>query len=286
MAAPVKKPTLRVLYLFCGKPRKADVHHYLRELSEANNFDLHVREIDIERQASDNLLEAALWDTIFAELDSGNWDVILMSPPCNTFSRARFNWKDCPGPRPFRNLEWPRGFQWLAGANLQLVRDHNYWVAQTIAAARKIAANGMAFLIEHPEDLGACHGESPASIWQLDDMHQLQTDTNATTWAVFQCYFAAPSPKPTRFISNLESCNELPFATWPKFDAMRQYLGPLPQSCGHNSHAKRLLGQLPNGKWATAGSASYPPQLCQYLAELIAKGMGSYYLFTRPDSSF
>ena len=58
MAAPVKKPTLRVLYLFCGKPRKADVHHYLHKLSEANNFDLHVREIDIERQASSKLSEA------------------------------------------------------------------------------------------------------------------------------------------------------------------------------------------------------------------------------------
>ena len=179
----MKKPTLRVLYLFCGKPRKADVHHYLHKLSEANNFELHVREIDIERQASDNLLEATLWDTIFAELDSGNWDVILMSPPCNTFSRARFNWKACPGPRPLRNLEWPRGFPWLAGANLQLVKDHNYLVDQTIAAARRSAANGMAYLIEHPEDLG------------ITSQH-LAVRGHAPTTAGHKCHYVGSFPVP------------------------------------------------------------------------------------------
>ena len=58
------------------------------------------------------------------------------------------------------------------------------------------------------------------------------------------------------------------------FDKERQYLGPLPTFCGHSTHAKRLLGQLPSGKWATEGSAAYPPALCKYLAELIASRVG------------
>ena len=229
----------------------------------------------MERQASDDLLNSQLWDKIFQELEAGLWDVVVMSPPCNTFSRVRFNWKTSPGPRPLRNFHWPRGFPWLTGSNLQLVQDHNYLVDQTIATAHKCFQCNADFLIEHPEDLGACHGEWPASIWQWETMQQLQQATKATTWAVFQCHFDAPSPKPTRFLSTLKPCQELPHATWPVFDKERQYLGPLPTFCGHSTHAKRLLGQLPSGKWATEGSAAYPPALCKYLAELIASRVGS-----------
>ena len=264
-----------MLYLFCGKPRKADVKHYLQEFGLEHEFSLHVTEVDVERQASDDLLNSQLWDKIFQELEAGLWNVVVMSPPCNTFSRVRFNWKTSPGPRPLRNFNWPRGFPWLTGSNLQLAQDHNYLVDQTIATAHKCFQCNADFLIEHPEDLGACHGEWPASIWQWETLQQLQQATKATTWAVFQCHFDAPSPKPTRFLSTLKPCQELSYATWPVFDKERQYLGPLPTFCGHSTHAKRLLGQLPNGKWATEGSAAYPPALCKYLAELIASRVGS-----------
>ena len=240
----------------------------------------------MERQASDDLLNSQLWDKIFQELESGLWDVVVMSPPCNTFSRVRFNWKISPGPRPLRNFNWPRGFPWLTGSNLQLAQDHNYLVDQTIATAHKCFQCKADFLIEHPEDLGACHGEWPASIWQWETMQQLQQSTGATTWAIFQCHFDAPSPKPTRFLSTLEPCQELQYATWPKFDESRQYLGPLPTSCGHSTHAKRLLGQLPSGKWATEGSAAYPPATLQIPGRAHRQPGGELTgLFTRPSCS-
>ena len=134
----------------------------------------------MERQASDDLLNSQLWDKTFQELEAGLWDVVVMSPPCNTFSRVRFNWKTSPGPRPLRNFNWPRGFPWLTGSNLQLAQDHNYLVDQTIATAHKCFQCNADFLIEHPEDLGACHGEWPASIWQWETMQQLQQATKAT----------------------------------------------------------------------------------------------------------
>ena len=98
------------------------------------------------------------------ELEAGLWDVVVMSPPCNAFSRVHFNWETSPGPQPHRNFNWPRGFPWLTGSNLQLVQDHNYLVDQTITTAHKCFQCNADFHIEHPEDLGACHGEWPASI--------------------------------------------------------------------------------------------------------------------------
>ena len=217
----------------------------------------------MERQASDDLLNSQLWDKIFQELEAGLWDVVVMSPPCNTFSRVRFNWKTSPGPRPLRNFHWPRGFPWLTGSNLQLAQDHNYLVDQTIATAHKCFQCNADFLIEHPEDLGACHGEWPASIWQWETMQQLQQATKATTWAVFQCHFDAPSPKPTRFLSTLKPCQQLPHATWPVFDEGPTVLGP-PAYVLWTLHACQApFG--PTAKWEMGhrGFCSLPPGALQ-----------------------
>ena len=109
-------------------------------------------------------------------------------------------------------------------------------MVNSINLARAVADAGGHYLFEHPEDLGRVADESPASIWQLDEMRQLQVDTRATTWAIFQCAFNADSPKPTRFLSNLKRCATLKYATWPRFDSSRRYLGPLPLGCGHKFH--------------------------------------------------
>jgi hypothetical protein len=178
---------LKVLYLFAGAPRRADINSFLHASSLAQEFDLNVREVDIARSESDDLSSAQLWEQLFAEIRDGKYDVIIMSPPCGTWSRVRFQWQLHPGPRPQRNKSWPWGFPWLSAAQRKKVDVANYFVSQTIQAAYIAYAAGTFFLIEHPEDLGSVNGESPASIWQLEEMRDLQIATEATTWAVFQC---------------------------------------------------------------------------------------------------
>eukprot|EP00435_Cladocopium_sp_Y103_P004894 s4940_g1.t1 len=57
------------------------------------------------------------------------------------------------------------------------------------------------------------------------------------------------------------------FLGLPKFDVLGFYKGPLPNSCGH-VHKHKLLGKTQN-KWNTSPAASYPPGLCEFLAQLI-----------------
>ena len=109
-------------------------------------------------------------------------------------------------------------------------------------------------------------GEQPASIWQLTEMRQLQIDTVATTFAMFQCEFGATTSKPTRFLSNIPWFRRCRYSTWPKFTDKRQYRGPLPVRCVHKFDVKKLIGKDKSGKWITSASAAYPPQLCQFLA--------------------
>ena len=171
--------------MFAGAPRRADINSFLHGYSQAQNFTLHVREVDIERSESDDLSRDQLWEEIFTEIRDGKYDVLIMSPPCGTWSRVRFQWQLHPGPRPQRNKSWPWGFPWLSAAQRKKVDLANYFVSQTIRAAHLAFEVGAFFLIEHPEDLGTVNGEAPASIWQLDEMRDLQIITNATTWAIF-----------------------------------------------------------------------------------------------------
>ena len=115
-------------------------------------------------------------------------------------------------------------FPWLSAAQRKKVDLANYFVSQTIRAAHLAFEVGAFFLIEHPEDLGTVNGEAPASIWQLDEMHDLQIVTNATTWAIFQCGYGADTSKPTRFLSSIPGIKAR-FSKWPAFDEQGKICG-------------------------------------------------------------
>eukprot|EP00434_Breviolum_minutum_P013170 symbB.v1.2.011607.t2/scaffold783.1/size170700/1 len=255
----------------CGRVHvcRADVKQCLKKLALKHHFELEIREVDIERSSDDDLTKSQLWDELLEQIRSGHFDVVFMSPPCNTWSRVRFQWQQFPGPRPVRNAAWPMGFPWLSAKQKEIVEFANYFVRQTIQACYA-AASRTKFLVEHPEGLGAVGRERPASVWQLDEMRQMVLDANATTWAVFQCQYGGLTPKPTRFVSNIRDAKKAKYNKWPSFSKDGQYLGPLPYSCGHRWHVKKLIGKSKDGRFQTGPSAAYPAGLCMFLAQLIA----------------
>lgn len=263
-----------MLYLFCGRERKADIKHFLQRFGSNDNFQVHVREVDIERSDADDLLQQQLWDEIFKELHQGLYDVVVVTPPCNSFSRARCNSFLAPGPVPVRNVNHPWGFPWLSGNNRQLILDHNFLLSQSFATMNICLEVGCDFLFEHPEDLGkTINGDKPASVWQLEEMRKFVESGSAFTFAIFQCHFGAQSPKPTRFVTTFPLAKSFPWQGWPQFDEDRNYLGPLPSACSHQFHVRKLIGKE-KGKWKTADSAAYPPPLCKWLAQLIVSRKG------------
>ena len=238
-------------------------------------FELSIKELDIERSEADDLLQASLWEQIWHEIENNFWDVVILTPPCNTFSRARCRALGAPGPPPLRNVMHPWGFPWLTGNNWELIQDHNFLVTQCFKTIHKCIANAVDFLFEHPEDLGVTNlGEHPASVWQLAETKQLVEEFLVITFAIFQCHFGALSPKPTRFMTSLSEANKFPHQGLPTFDSARHYMGPLPSSCSHKFHVQKLIGKE-KGKWKTAAAAAYPPGLCKWLAALIVSRMGA-----------
>ena len=102
---------------------------------------------------------------------------------------------------------------------------------------------------------------------------ELIPSCSANTFAIQQCHFGALTPKPTRFLSTFEFQDDRCHFGLPRLDKLGAYKGPLPKSCGHY-HQHKLLGKTAN-KWNTSPSASYPPGLCRFLAELVLNAIAS-----------
>lgn len=144
------------MYLFAGKRRQADVGSCLNKMHSDGRIALRLIEFDIERSETHDLRSNDLWDQITARLRKGRW-FLIVSPPCNTFSRARFQWRLHPGPRPLRSRTWPKGFPWLSGLNQAIVNEANEFVLKCLDACSVAVQHGGWFLLEHPEDLGKVH---------------------------------------------------------------------------------------------------------------------------------
>ena len=162
-----QRKTLKVMYLFAGRQRHSDIGAFLRKAEKSGKFRLVLMEFDIERSPDHDLTDDALWDRIFALLKEGDW-VLVVSPPCNTFSRARFQHQQHPGPKPLRTRAWPKGFPWLSDSNKSKVLEANLFVERSLKGCEIAATTGGFFILEHPEDLGTVQGEQPGSIWQWE----------------------------------------------------------------------------------------------------------------------
>ena len=186
--AQVSEKTLRTLYVFAGVQRKADLRFFLEVLQGPGGFSLFMKEVDWLRGPDQDVADDDFWDALMKELDSGEFDLVIITPPCNTHSRARSSF--LPGPRPIRNALHPWGFPWLEGKNLRDCELSNLMVRRTFDAVSRAQQVGAKFLMEHPEDLGrTASGDVPAALWQYEETRDLQVATGATTWALSQCPF-------------------------------------------------------------------------------------------------
>ena len=87
-----------------------------------------IQEFDILRGAEFDLSSPSIWADLFTQVEAGSWDVLILSPPCGTFRRARFHYAGKFGPRPLRTRAYMRGFPWLRDSDKNSVELANYFV--------------------------------------------------------------------------------------------------------------------------------------------------------------
>ena len=208
-------------------------------------------------------MDDEVWSGIVATIP--DYDVVVASPPCNTWTRAVFQ---PDGPGPVRDRAHPWGLPTLRpGSSLWTkCQQGSVLVQRALEACERAQALLRTWLLEHPEDLGAAKTGVPASIWALQPTIDLMTSPDVVSVAVFQCGFGAETSKPTRFAGNLPGLTALGWPGWPRLSKVFSYLGPLPDQCRCGVRHRPLLGKTQQGTFRTAPSAAYPPLLCKALA--------------------
>ena len=268
----------RVLYLFAGRARQADFGKALDEVvalwnscANAVSMTVALEEIDTLRGGlAHNLLEVEAQDSFIRRVSEGEFDLVIVTPPCNTFSRAVFQ-KD-KGPKPIRDKQWPKGFPWLEKEARDRAEESNSLVdfSISILQAASVAKRPSSWRctrswLEFPEDLGRAPLGVPASIWQRSELRALP---GMERRSFFQCEVAAVDySKATGVMTDIAGFFEgFPsYPGWPEHDEECRYLGPLPPVCRHGGHPG-LRGKDEDGNWKTGPTGAYPAEICRHMA--------------------
>ena len=272
----------RVLYLFSGASRKASVASFLQELAAGAEMEFEVHEIDIQNSIEWDLADKSLQRRLLQELAEGTYHVVLITPPCSTWSRVRG--ANCRGPPMIRSRAYPWGFPWLSKRHLKDAELGNVLIRFMVEVLQVLeqhprSAEGALVLVfgEHPEDLGTIWREEdgmrmePASIWQLAELRALVTEQNPlqlSTIAFNQCCWGAPYRKPTRLLTNLSLLKHWGPSTWPQFDSQGRYAGPAIDlcTCKPTVSLARTAGDT---NFRTTATSIYPEAMDKAIAAAI-----------------
>ena len=254
-----------MLYLFAGAKRKSD----MRSLLEAAGWS--IVEFDILRGKDHDLSVKSISDKVLSLIRAGTFAALLVSPPCDTYTRAKFSPN---GPPPCRNAKFLRGFPWLTGSRLHTVRIANSLSDFAfLAAIAQVATQPGWLFLEFPEDLGAVvsgrfAGMRPASIWQMSSFEDLLQLPGVMTGALRQKDFGTAYIKPTRLVFKAPSgfTDELIFMGRPEFDNNGFYLGPVPK-LPWSADTTTLARQPGETIFRTTGTAAWPAPLCAWMVK-------------------
>lgn len=272
---------MRILYLFSGKQRKTSVGSYVKDMAATNKREVEVVEYDMEISPDHDLMDADLRQRLLGEIREGKFHMLLVTPPCSTWSRVRG--ANARGPPMIRSREYPWGFPWLSRRHQRDQQLGNGLVTlmiEAVQAAQESGSRGHGttyVFVEHPEDLGTIWREEdgkelhPASIWQLPAVRALveQDPTGRLRTVAFcQCCFGAAYRKPTRLLTDLPAIHQWGPRSWPSFHFDGSYEGPLQQTCTCQP-TTTLVRRASDQHFRTTGTATYPADMDRAIAAAI-----------------
>ena len=279
--------------MYAGKKRKSDMHAVATRLVQRWGQKLGVKitlvfeDYDILRGGEDeDLLNPELQQALLDKILQGNYDLLILAPPCTSWSRALFNGR--PGPRPVRDRVNPMGRRTLQGVQRHKAETgnaHIIFALKAMAAAKESTQEDnwriTRAILEHPEDYGENVAGCPASIFQLKKTRAL-IQLGFSTGAFYQCNVAPVDyRKPTRLVHDVPGLQLDLYPGWPRFQSGRvygrwtrfAYSGPLPKACGH-AHLQCTVGRDAQGHFPTGELAAYHEDMCEWLMEKALEDFG------------
>ncbi|CAL1133729.1 unnamed protein product, partial [Cladocopium goreaui] len=150
-----------VVHLYSGRRRDDDFHHFMQQFLEEGPQQISqsvlVISIDTAIDATMNVHDAKLWAFLLEAARNGQILALLLGPPCETWSGARFEeqvdeeGKPIKGPRPLRGApDLPWGLEQLSLKELFQILIGNGLLLKGLHLSACVACQGGAVALEHP----------------------------------------------------------------------------------------------------------------------------------------
>eukprot|EP00435_Cladocopium_sp_Y103_P047821 s31_g14.t1 len=251
-----KRP--RCLHLFSGPQRPGDLADQLTHLGWA------VCSCDILQPLPTDLLDQAVRQAIFEDVEMQVYDAVFLGTPCETYSALR---EIQPGPKPLRSptelMGIKEGLSPSERKQLKEGNEHTEFSAQVMKKAHKTY---VPFGVENPEPL------NPVSIFSTPWFTAVAGLKNVRNADFDQCRVGCEAKKPTRLMSyridfrklNGQRCNH----EVKKFmDAKgNEY------SAAHERVAQRRRKRSDGTEeYASKALGNYPSEFCKEIADAISK---------------
>ena len=239
-------------------------------------------EFDIIRNKEHDLTRKSVQQLLLQKIKGNHYTALVVSPPCDTFSRVKF--ANRLGPQPSRCFNNLRGFPWIAFAKKQINGLANTLLDFTCMALKAQALNSPGLcLMEFPEDLGAVqHGEwrgtRPASAWQWPEMQEIRHMNGFKEVGLHQHNFGAEHLKPTRILVKGQLAEGIFYEGEPTYDDQGYYTGPIPKLSAAELGLKTLAKQSTDESFRTSGTAAWPGGLCEWTANCLQLGLLQHYI--------
>ena len=262
-----------VLHAFSGRRRVGDFQFYLDHFAKSlDGMVIHVLSLDvIISREHGNLMSVEVRNYWIGAAKNGWVVAFLAGPPCETWSRARFQALDPEsnfdkkGPRPLRSAKELWGLPSLQLREMTQILFGNTLLTFAIELAATMAMTGGIGVLEHPAEPAEPH---LPSIFKLAIMRLLRQLPGVEVVRVLQGYLGSESPKPT----DLLTINLPGLESALKEHHTRQYL-PLARSIGKDDCGQYLTGRL----------KEYPPAMCRALAQKFCEELRSCHVQCSAD---
>lgn len=237
-------------YIFSGRRRDHDFQECVERQLQQFSLEGQVVLIDLAISERHDVGNPILVKQLMSLMWAGVVQGLLIAPPCETWSQARFQREQERDPRPLRSADDPFSIPGLTVKELGQVETANMllYVAITLLLVATLTATPA--VLEHPAEPD--RPERP-SIWKLPWIRALIKKAMLTKTLIYQAYYGGVAWKPTHLVH-----------CWnPRLEHLLR-TGKQPVQW---QQLVTLKGRDHRGGWFTARAKEYPGRLNDIFAQ-------------------
>ena len=238
------------LYVFSGRRRPGDYQDQVEAALRRYGISGRVLLLDLAISDEHDVSQHSVIHTLQQWLQAGRIAALLVAPPCETWSEARYNQLEASAaPRPLRTSQDPICMDGLSLNELEQVATSNFLLYVTLKLLWTAFLCKVPGTLEHPKEP---RNKSRPSVRRLPWLKLLRDQGHLCQHLIWQAHYGARSPKPT----NLGTVHLPHFA-----QIMRLHRQPV------NWNELELEGNNRDGSWKTSQAKEYPIAMNAALAD-------------------